>query len=394
MFTSGALNWHGPAAAVLERDSILEGKNARMSFFQLDTNMRHMLPADLDGQAPPEGSPALFMMAKDGETTGGDDRLEIYQFHTDWLDTINTIFTGPQVLNTAPYDPEMCDGNRYCIPQAGVSNKLDVLNYFLMHRLQYRNFGAYQTLVTNHTVDADNTDHAGIRWYELRNPGEGWSIYQQGTYAPDTNHRWIGSAALDGQGNMALGYSVSGTGIFPSIRATGRRVSDPPGQMTFLEETIMDGAGSQTFSEGRWGDYSMMAVDPSDDATFWYTNQYYASTSSQGWKTRIASFTINDLTINLPEPSNSLFGSVSLDQNYPNPFHEKTTISYRTQQTGHVKLEIYNVLGNEVAALVDGIEGAGSKSIMLDASALPSGVYFCLLQAGNRTESIKMMVFH
>jgi hypothetical protein len=391
MYTSGTLNWHGPAAAVLERDSILEGKNARMMFFHLDESAPSMLPADLDGQAPPVGSPAIFISVADDETAGGEDRLEIYQFDTDWADTLNTTFSGPIVLTAAPYDPDMCDGNHYCIPQPGTTKKLDALNYFLMHRLQYRNYGSYQAMVTNHTVDADNTDHAGIRWYELRNPGSGWSIYQQGTYAPDTNHRWNASTALDGQGNMALAYSVSGTGVYPSIRATGRRVSDPPGQLTFLEETIMDGAGSQTFSEGRWGDYSMLAVDPSDDSTFWYTNQYYASTSSQGWKTRIASFTINNLTIGVTEHDKPS-GFVSLDQNYPNPFHDRTTITYSTDETVEVTLTVCDLLGNEIAVLTDGIQGPGERSIEMDATGLPAGVYFCLLKAGDRMESIKLIV--
>src|SRR5206468_9091969 len=104
-----------------------------------------------------------------------------------------------------------------CIPQKGTPQKLDAHGYGLMYRLQYRNFGDHQSLVVNHTVDA-GSGRAGIRWYEVRNPGGSPTIFQQGTYAPaGSEHRWMGSAALDRQGNIAVGYSASGTNTFPSI---------------------------------------------------------------------------------------------------------------------------------------------------------------------------------
>jgi uncharacterized repeat protein (TIGR01451 family) len=139
-------------------------------------------------------------------------------------------------------------------------------------------------------VDVDGNDHAGIRWYEIRDPGGTPAIYQQGTFAPDSDHRWMGSIAMDGAGNIALGYSVSSGTTFPSIRYTGRLDGDSLGSMTQGEGVLMDGSGSQTSSSGRWGDYSMLAVDPTDDCTFWYTQEYYSATSSSGWKTRIGSF--------------------------------------------------------------------------------------------------------
>jgi cell division septation protein DedD len=159
-----------------------------------------------------------------------------------------------------------------------------------MYRLQYRNFGSYQTLVVNHTVDVNNTDRAGVRWYELRSSGGDWSIYQQGTYSPDNSNRWMGSIAMNGNGDIGLGYSLSSSTIYPSIRYTGRLAGDPLGQMTRAESTLIAGAGSQTSTKYRWGDYSMMAVDPLDDCTFWYTQEYYQTTSGAGWQTRIGAF--------------------------------------------------------------------------------------------------------
>ena len=143
-----------------------------------------------------------------------------------------------------------------------------------MWRLQYRNFGTHESMVVNHTVDENGQDHAGIRWYELRRTGGGpWSIFQQGNHAPDPLHRWMGSAAMDSAGNIALGYSVSSREVSPGIRYAMREPSDPPGTMGPGEGTIIAGSGSQTHGSNRWGNYSSLDVDPLDGCTFWYTNR-------------------------------------------------------------------------------------------------------------------------
>jgi hypothetical protein len=159
-----------------------------------------------------------------------------------------------------------------------------------MYRLQYRNFGTHESLVVNQTVDADGQDHAGIRWYEVRNPRGAPFIHQQGTYAPDADDRSVGSAAMDRVGNLAVGFTTSGISTYPSIRYAGRLAADAPGVLTQGEADLMAGSGSQTHTSGRWGDYSALLVDPSDGCTFWYTSQYYAATSEMSWRTRIGSF--------------------------------------------------------------------------------------------------------
>jgi len=126
----------------------------------------------------------------------------------------------------APFDPNLCNGSRNCVPQPGTAVGLDTGSGKSMFRLAYRNFGNHESLVTNQSVDVDGNDHAGIRWYEIRDPGGAPYIYQQGTYAPDANHRWMGSIAMDRSGNMALGYSVSSSTVYPSIRYTGRLATD------------------------------------------------------------------------------------------------------------------------------------------------------------------------
>jgi hypothetical protein len=154
-------------------------------------------------------------------------------------------------------------------------------------------------------VNAGTTsDQAGVRWYEIRAPGSATpTVFQQDTFAPsDGVNRWMGSAAMDGRGNMALGYSASkSTSVFPSIRYTARFAGDPVNQMTQGEGSVVAGAGSQNGSYSRWGDYSAMSVDPSDDQTFWYTQEYYQASSAAGWQTRIGSFKLGPTVTTSPQ---------------------------------------------------------------------------------------------
>jgi hypothetical protein len=191
-------------------------------------------------------------------------------------------------------------GSRDCLPQPGITDPtryLDILSYRQRptFRLAYRNFGTYEALVTNQSVEA-LPGVAGVRWYEIRRTGANYSVFQQGTFAPgDGVHRWMGSVAMDKRGDIALGYSVvNGVDVFPGIRYTGRLSGDPLGQMTLGEGTIINGSGVQTTTNSRWGDYTDLTVDPTDDCTFWYVNEYYTlagqQSSAAGWQTRIASF--------------------------------------------------------------------------------------------------------
>ncbi len=282
-FTSGSLNWAGTGVAALDRTKMLAGDpTASMIFFTTPSggDPSTFLPADCDGAPAPAGAPALFGYMRDGNP----DRLVLYQLHADWTTPSNATFTQLVTLPVQSFSSSISG-----IPQKNTSVKLDELSGRLMYRLQYRNFGSYQSMVTNHTVNV--AGHAGVRWYELRDSGSGWQIYQQGTYSPDDTYRWMGSIAMNSYGDMALGFSASSTLLFPSIRFTGRRANDPLGEMTVAEQDIVAGGGSQNSSWERWGDYSMMSVDPAADTAFWYTQEYYTSTSDMNWKTRIGSFT-------------------------------------------------------------------------------------------------------
>jgi hypothetical protein len=291
-FNQSTLSWGGQGVVAFERSQMLAGSPADMVYFDLfpvDSNLGGMLPADLDGPVPPAGMPNPFAQIDDDAWLYSPDQLQMWQFDVDWGTPANSTFSHLIDLGTAAFDSNMCNYARNCIPQPGGA-AVDAISDRLMYRLQYRNFGSHQTLVTNHTVDANGANRAGIRWYEVRNSGGGWTIYQQSTFSPDSTHRWMGSIAMDGNGNIGLGYSVSSSSVFPSIRYTGRLSTDPLNTLPQGEGVIIGGSGYQTHGSGRWGDYSNISVDPVDDCTFWYTQEYYAVIGVAPWQTRIGAF--------------------------------------------------------------------------------------------------------
>ncbi len=257
-----------------------------------------LLPTDVDGLSmPPAGSPNYFVGTMDngGPYGAPQDALTLWKFHADFATPVNSTFTLANTIPVAAFDSIYpCGTGRECIPQPGTATMLDILSYRQrpLWRLAYRNYGTHESLVTNQAVEAAPSV-AGVRWYEIRDPNGTPVIYQQGTYAPgisDGIHRWMGSIAMDAGGNMALGYSASnGTTTYPSSWYTGRLAGDPLGTLPQGEGSIINGTGSQTGSN-RWGDYTSMNVDPVDDCTFWYVNQYIPTTSAIGWRLRIGSF--------------------------------------------------------------------------------------------------------
>jgi len=345
-FINNATAWGGVGAYCFERSKMLTGDaSARMVYFDLgaSSNPSSMLPSDWDGTVAPVANEPNYFTYFDDWSSPPNGYLKIWQFHVDWTTTANSTFAETTVLTTVPFDSQICTATRgRCINQPSTTIKLEGLTDRLMYRLQYRNFNTYRSMVTNHTVDVDGTGHAGIRWYELRNTGSAWTIYQQGTYSPDASHRWVGSVAMNGNGDIALGYSVSAsTVVYPSIRYTGRRASDPLGQMTVAEQTIKDGTGCQTGSSARWGDYSGMSVDPTDDLTFWFTTEYIQTTGSASWQTRIASFKFSNNPSVTTLAASGVTGSAATLNGNINPnglastyyFEWGTTLSYGNSTT-------------------------------------------------------------
>jgi Secretion system C-terminal sorting domain len=282
-------NFVGPGAGAFDRTKMLAGDPAAtMIFFPVaSTQLFHGLPADCDGTFPPAGTPGYF-------TWSTGTKMNIYEFHADWTTPTNSTFTLTNQLNVIPFSSIPQDVG---LAQQGTSVKLAALsnNYSLMNRLQFHYFSDHWSMVTNGTINI-GSNVAGIRWYEFRKTGtDPWSIYQQATYAPsDGKSRWNGSIAMDNSGNIALAFSITSSSMYPSIHYTGRMSCDPLNQFTIAESSIVNGGGSQTNTwsgnPSRWGDYSALTLDPTVAGTFWYTNEYYSSTSQNNWKTRIASF--------------------------------------------------------------------------------------------------------
>jgi hypothetical protein len=288
MFTS---SFKGPKVCAYDRARMLAGLSATQQCFQLSTSYASLLPADLDGSTPPPAGSPGFMVSR------GSSNLNLWKFHVDFANAANTTLTGPKSI-AVPAFTSACGGGT-CIPQAGTTQLLDSLADRLMYRLAYRKFGGYESMVVTHSVSVGaskgrngSSSYSGVRWYEIRNPGGTPSLYQASTFAPDTTYRWMGSIAQDRQGNMALGYSASSSTIHPAVRFTGRLVTDPINSMQ-AETSIIEGTGSQikdAYNLSRWGDYSSMTIDPIDDCTFWYTNEYLQTNGTFNWSTRIASF--------------------------------------------------------------------------------------------------------
>lgn len=305
---------YGIGVYALEKRRMLVGDpGARMVSYFLDGNDPTLLPlvgdgllpASMDGKRRPlEGATIPIVGTQDDGAGYGAafDAINVWELDIKWRSTPSSSLALATQLPVASFDSifPCAPTARDCLWQPGVSNpnlKLDVLSYRQRptFRLAYRNMGTHEALVTSQSVEA-LPGVAGMRWYELRRTGTQYSVAQQGTYAPtDGVHRWMGSVAMDKLGNIALGYSVvNATDVFPGIRFTGRLGGDAAGTMTVPEGIVINGSGVQTTSNSRWGDYTAMTVDPVDDCTFWYVNEYYSAagqaSSPAGWQTRIASF--------------------------------------------------------------------------------------------------------
>lgn len=474
-FSSGSLNYVGTINAAFERSQMLVGASAQSVTFNGSSGSTwSFLPSDWNGATtPPASSPNYFLQLHDNTWYGGSDGVDIYSFAVNWTTPASSTFTGPSFVASSAFNL-LTSGNT--VPQQSTSTLLANLGENrAMNRLDYRNFGTHQSMVVCHTVNA-GSNRAGIRWQEFRKPASTWVLHQEGTYAPaDGLHRWMGSAAINAAGHIALGFSLSGSTMFPSIAFTGRFATDVLGQMTVPEEIIHAGTGSQS-GLNRWGDYTQMVVDPNGN-NFWYINQYQQTTGSFNWRTRIAnidytipvelvSFTANavrdEVELNwrtatetnnqgfqiermaeggsfeevgyvagfgtTTEPklysfidsklqsgkyvyrlkqidfdgryeySNEVSVEVelplefALNQNYPNPFNPSTTISYTLPEDGFVKLAVYNLLGQEVATVVNSFQKAYRYEVVFNANELSSGVYVYKIEAGNFSASKKLML--
>ncbi len=275
----------GAEACAFDRNAMLAGAPASAICFQQPATVSSLLASDLDGKTlPPAGSPNYYVGLADST------HLNFFRFHVDFSNPANATFTGPTLVPVASFT-EICarGSNESCIPEPAPGEGLDALGDRVMFRLAYRNFGDHESLVVNHTVKGGPL--GAVRWYEIRNPSAPFVYQQSTTFDPNIDY-WLGSIAMDHVGNMAVGFSASSKSLFPSVYVAGRAASDPKGVM-FGPLIVVNGSGAQFQSYHRWGDYSSMSVDPTDDCTYWYTNEYYITTSSFNWATRVGSFKFN-----------------------------------------------------------------------------------------------------
>jgi len=276
---------------VLERDRMLEGDdNVRILGFPLPgiQNNGFYSPAGfsvMGGDLPPPGNAPIIYLQDDEWAGVNQDHLKLWLINVNWNNVgSSTIAESQEITNgVSPFAATFDGGGFQNLPQPGDTPEIDALQGAMMYMTQYRRFGTHNSVVMNFVVDIEPSaaKHAGIRWYELRQQTDGgpWSVYQEGTYAPDNSDRFSGSIGIDLRGNIAMGYTVLNDNpanpVFPSIRYTGRFVNDELGLMTIQEESIVEGNSPQPRPEGRYGDYAHLSIDPVDDLTFWHNAEYF-----------------------------------------------------------------------------------------------------------------------
>lgn len=275
-------------ACALDRAAMLAGSEALMVCMPPNPEDGTLLPADFDGgQLPPAGAPNHYVELGNSNTT-----LNEYDFHVDFVNPERSTFKGPNIISVPAYT-QLCGGGRgACIPQPNGGDLLDAIGDRLMYRNAYRNFGTHEALVFSHSVAPGKSSAAvaAVRWYELRSRSFGgeFFLYQAGTYQNKTKNYWMSSVAMDKAGDIAMGFSADdSTSLAPSIYLTGRVPSDPLNKMESTR-LVVKGKNVQIGSN-RWGDYSSLSVDPSDDCTLWYV-QEYGKNGGENWQSRLVSF--------------------------------------------------------------------------------------------------------
>jgi hypothetical protein len=277
-------------ACVVDRNRMLKGEPATEQCVIID-GVNFLNNADIDGQGlPPAGAPNI-MMASGGTQLKNifeDDGIYAWAFHVDWEVPANTKVSGPEKIAVAPYH-YLCNGQlTNCVPQPGTDRRLDAQGDKIMQRLVYRRVNGHESIVASHSV-ASKAGGGGVRWYEFRLDKKRTPVlYQQGTYAPDGFFRWMASVGMDKQGNIGIGYSFGGTPNFAGQRFAARMANDPKGKLTLRETVLIEGQGAQT-NTLRWEDYATLAMDPSDDCTFWYAGDYFKKDAAS-YSSRIGSF--------------------------------------------------------------------------------------------------------
>jgi hypothetical protein len=301
--TFGARNsFQGVQVNAYDRTTMLAGAATSTILFRKTPaqvgDSYSFLPATFRFGAPPAGRNE-FYAAIDSPPTSDPfrvlNKVHIWQFHVDFATPANSTFTGPTDVTVADFtDAWDSTENGAIVPQSGTTGKLDTVGDRLFMNLVYQNLGGTESLWATHTINDTAVGPTAIRWYQFNVTGNTISASptQQGTWdgGGDGLYRWMPSLNVDKSGNMAIGYSISSSSTFPSIRYNGRLTTDTTGTLGQGESTLVTGTGAHTAST-RWGDYSATGIDPTDGCTFWHTNEYMLAASATNWKTRVGSYT-------------------------------------------------------------------------------------------------------
>ena len=304
---SNNTTFNGVRVYALDRNSMINGTGAPVVAFTISPatlgDAYSLVPATFRFGGPPAGRDEYLLAINSSATAGTvENQVLAWRFHTDFATPANsTLGTGathaPNANITVNNFVDAFQGTTTnIVPQTGTTAKLDTLGDKLMYPLYYQKLGAAESLYVSHTVNnnQNGTGPTGIRWYQFDVTGgtipSGAAQQQTFTNNADGLWRWMPSLALDIQGNLSIGYATSSSTTNPAIKYAGRLAGDTPSTLAQGEALLIQGAGHQTSSSGRWGDYSATGVDVTDGCSFWHTNEYFATTSSAGWRTRIGSF--------------------------------------------------------------------------------------------------------
>ena len=267
---------------------------------------------------PEPGNVPIVYMQDDAWAGVTEDHLKLWTINVNWnAPSSSTISTG-QTLVTTPFTSVFDGGSFVNLPQPSGGASIDALQATIMNQVQFRKFSSHNSAVLNFVVDVDGSSAklAAVRWYELRQDGDGlpWSIYQEGTYsAPDQKNAWMASMGIDVQGNIVMGYSGMGGLNNQTLSSyyTGRYANDPLGIMTIEENVIAN--GNSNIPGTRYGDYSQMSIDPSNDKSFWFITEYMNSGRKDvvGVLQIAPNFTNDVGVVNITNPDN---GTLSINE--------------------------------------------------------------------------------
>ena len=405
----GGSAFQGAALIAMERDKMLAGEAdaAMVRFGGFDAY--GVEPFNLIGNVPAPNGSCPGYVHFDANTSS----YLFWDMCLDWTNPGSTVVSPVTAVQGTSFSPFFDS-----VAQQGTANGLDSFGTHIMYRANVRAFpedAPYRmSLVVNHTVQGD-TQQAGINWVHLAlkssNVAGGDRVFadyfdgvavpplpvpaaaldkvivDQGTFAPDATNRWMGGIAMDGSGNIGVGYSQSDSAMHPQIQVTGRTLDDARGTLRD-EQNCTDGVanGSQTSSSGRWGDYSSMSVDPVDQCTFYFTSEYYATTASSAWRTRVCSFKFDGcgdpdfaLVSDTPQriemcgATNSQDPSWNLRAGVLNGFSGPVTLTATGVPAGAVPNFSANPLqapGNSTLTLAGGAAlGSGEYSLEVDATS-------------------------